>query len=83
MLRAGAVALRGDKASATRLLEDAEQSFTLADMRLHAEIARRARGLHAAEPALVAAADEWLAAARVKNPARFTALLAPVFVDGA
>jgi len=82
LVRAGVAAVRGRAEECVARLGAAARGFEAADMRLHAAVARRARGsVEGGERgrALVAEADAWLVRERVKSPARFAAVLAPGF----
>jgi hypothetical protein len=82
LIRAGAAHLEGQSDIALAGLARAEAGFVGAEMALYAAIARRRRGelLGGDEgAALVASADEALAAATVKNVSAVTALLSPGF----
>ncbi|MSP61409.1 MAG: serine/threonine-protein kinase PknK [Myxococcales bacterium] len=84
LLRAGIAAARGEKDPAASLLARAERGFEIADMALHATVARRRRGaLLAGDEGrhLVATADAWMATQKVVRPDRITAMLAPGFGD--
>jgi hypothetical protein len=84
LLRAGIASLAGQTEEALRLLADAEAGLTSADMLLYSAAARRRRGqLLGGEQgkALVQAADEWMAAQDIRNPARLAAMLVPGFAD--
>jgi Cdc6-like AAA superfamily ATPase len=77
----GAVAKqRGDVERAETLLGEAEGGFERADMALHAQVARRQRGVIIGGDeghALVQAADAWMTEQLIESPARFAALYAP------
>jgi serine/threonine protein kinase/predicted ATPase len=80
LLRAGVAATRGKRQDALALASSAQAACQAADMLLYAAAAQRRRGelLGGAEgQALVTAADSIMAAQDVKNPSRFTAMLAP------
>lgn len=80
LIRAGVAATRGDSAAAVSHLAFAERGFEDVHMGMYAVAARRCRGtlLGGDEGArLTKAADAWMTAQQVKNPARMTALLAP------
>ena len=80
LLRAGIAARRGDSQGAALLLEAAASACDKVNMRLIAMAARRRlgeiisgdRGL-----ALVLAADQWMRAQGIQNPARMTDMLLP------
>jgi hypothetical protein len=76
-LRAGAAAVRGDRAAAAGLLERAAAGFEVAEMRLFAAAARRRLGELRGTAGLVQAADAWLAGQGVRVPARLAAALTP------
>jgi hypothetical protein len=81
---AGVHAGRGDDARAIQRLIAALTRFETAQLGAYAAAARRRYGqlLGGTEgAALVAAADTWLRAAGVADPARLTAVLAPGFRD--
>ena len=78
--RAGLASVRGDDDGARRGLERAALAFDGADMRLMAACARRRHGMlvgGAAGAAEIAAADAWMQAQTIADPARMTACLAP------
>ena len=80
MVRAGVVLTRGDRSAAIALLESSVRGFDAADMGLHAAAARRRLGaLVGGERGRETAAlsDAFMAAQRIKEPARLTAMLAP------
>jgi serine/threonine protein kinase len=80
LLRAGVASVREEKTEAIAYLEAAERDLVAADMALHATVARRRRGQLAGGTdgaALVAAANEWMAAQSIRNPERMAAMLAP------
>jgi hypothetical protein len=82
MVRAGVAELRGDRASALTLLMDAEVGFEVADMALYAAAVRRKTGeLLGGEKGLsrLLVADALMARERIKNPARWAAMLVPGF----
>jgi hypothetical protein len=77
---ASAHAIAGREEAAIVELARAEASLDALGMRLHAEIARRARGGLVggdAGTALRSGADAWLEAQRIRSPARLAAMLAP------
>jgi len=85
-LRAGVAALRGDLEHAAELCAVAIAGFEAAHMNLYAAAARRRLGqlMGGAEGAeLIAAADRWMNAQRIKKPARLTRMLAPGFFTDA
>jgi len=84
LLMAGVHATRGQDARAIRRLIRALTRFETTHLGAYAAAARRRYGqlLGGAEGAsLVAAAEQWMRAAEVANPARMTAVLAPGFED--
>jgi len=88
MIQSAVAEARGDTTAALAQLDLACNNFTAADMKLHAIVARRERGrllLRTSDGdegrAQLTTANEWLKAARVRNPARLCALLAPGFPD--
>ena len=79
-IRAAIAAGAGRPAEAISLLEKAEQELLTAEMRLYAAAARRRRGeLSGGESgrALIASADEQMAAQDIVDPARIAAMLLP------
>ena len=82
LLRAGEAAIRADENTAHRELERAAEGFDARDMVIFAAAARRRLGVLLGGDtgeAMVAASDQLMRRERVKDPARFTALLAPGF----
>ena len=82
LLRAGIAAQGGKAEPAAALLAEAERGFEAAEMALYAAAARRRRGqlLGGDEGReLVTAAEQWMRAQDIENPARMTAMLAPGF----
>lgn len=80
LVRASAAAARKQPALAIKLFAQAEEELLAADMKLYAAVARRRRGqLLGGESGneLMAAADEWMRAQQIDNPAQFTHRLAP------
>ena len=80
LLRAGVAATRGDSEDAGALLGSAAAGFDAAHMRLYAAAARRRLGevMGGDEGrSIIHAAAAWMAAQKVQNPARMTAMLAP------
>ena len=80
LLRAGAQALRGDKQQAQRLAEAAESAFDRASMKVHVAASRWLHGAcvgGAEGAALVDGARGAMAAAGIRRPDRFMAMLAP------
>jgi eukaryotic-like serine/threonine-protein kinase len=81
---AGVEACGGRAEHAVALLAEAERGFDELHLALHAAAARRRRGALVGGDegrALLAAADEWMAGQRIKNPARMTAMIAPGFAE--
>ncbi|HKO56506.1 MAG TPA: hypothetical protein VJ276_11555, partial [Thermoanaerobaculia bacterium] len=60
------------------ILSMAAAGFDKVEMHLHAAATRRRLGELTADQAMIAAADGWMEAQRVKNPARLTDVLVPV-----
>jgi len=84
LVRAGAAAGAGDLDDAARLLGEATGALDGAGMALYATLARWRRGqlLGGGDGyALVTAANEWLAAQRIREPRRLAAVLLPGFPD--
>ena len=84
LLRAGIAAARGELGVAASRCAEAAAGFDAAGMALYAAAARRRRGQLVGGDegrALVAAAEAWMLGQRIKNPARWTAMLAPGFPD--
>jgi serine/threonine protein kinase len=82
LLRAGIAERAGKPEHAVALLRTASEGLAVSGMALHTAIARRILGRQLGGDegrALVAAADTWLVAARVKDTAKVTAALAPGF----
>jgi eukaryotic-like serine/threonine-protein kinase len=82
LLRASVAALSGDIEKAAELCAVAVAGFEAAHMNLYAAAARRRLGqlMGGDEGAtLIAAAEEWMTAQRIKRPARLTRMLAPGF----
>ncbi len=75
-LRAGLATVRGDRATAAELLEQAAAGFEVAELRVFAMATRR-RLADFRGAGLAAGADAWLAAQGVRNPARLAAALTP------
>ena len=59
------------------VLASAAANFERVEMHLHAAATRRRLGELTNDRAMIAAADEWMDAQRVKNPARLTNVLVP------
>ena len=84
LILAGVAALRGDAEGAARRCAAAAHGFDGADMALYAAATRRRHGRLVGGDegrTLVAAADAWMTGQKIKNPARWTAMLAPGFPD--
>ena len=82
LLRAGIAAVRKDVTAAAAELASAETGFAAADMRFHAQVAKRQRGLIVGGDEgrlLVTAADEWFTEQGVRRPASMSQLFAPGF----
>ena len=80
LLCAGATSMRGRVDRAVHLLEGAEKEFSLADMALHAAIAKRRRGeLIGGDPgrALVDESETWMRGEQIRNPQGMAMMLAP------
>jgi hypothetical protein len=77
LLRAGAAAQRGDRSRAATLLGEAAEGFERAEMAGFAAVARHRLGELTGGD--VAASEEWMRRQGVRNPERFTAMLAPGF----
>ena len=80
LVRAQIASLRGDVGSARTQLEQAAHAFDRVDMALHAAVARRCLGQligGGAGQALVAQADTFMTAQKIKRPERIVAMLAP------
>lgn len=85
LVRAGSAGLRGDTTRAAELCYVAIAGFEAARMNLYAAAARRRLGqLTGGDESrqLIAAADSWMTAQQVKQPARLTRMLAPGFFPG-
>src|ERR1051325_2287390 len=72
LLEAGAA-----PANAPGVLAAAPTNFEKVEMHLHAAATRHRLGELTNDVAMIAAADEWMTAQRVKNPARLTSVLVP------
>ena len=84
LVRATLANQHGDSNAAARLLNDAIDAFTLADMHLYAVAARRRLAAIVGGDrgrALQREAADWMAAQEVRNPAALTRLVAPGFPD--
>jgi serine/threonine protein kinase/tetratricopeptide (TPR) repeat protein len=82
VVRAAVASQRGQKAEAATLLTAAGSSFEQGDMQLYAAATRRRLGELLNDERgqrMVAAADELMAAQRIKNPERMTRMLVPGF----
>ncbi len=82
LIEAGIASVRGDIASAIRLLDSASLQFDGADMALYAAMARRRKGLLVGGGVgrdLVEAANQYLAREMVADPDRLEAMLLPGF----
>ncbi|HEY0255244.1 MAG TPA: hypothetical protein VGC41_27135, partial [Kofleriaceae bacterium] len=77
LIRAGVAAKRGDRDRAASLYAQAATDCDAVDLALHAAAARRRLGELREDPALIAAADAWMATQKILNPSRMTAMLAP------
>ncbi len=83
LVLAGIAACRLDESQAKRHLESAVQRFEASDMALHAAVARRRLGTIVGGTQgqeWVRAADQWMEERTMKNPSRWTAMLAPGFL---
>lgn len=83
-LRAASLCLQGNKEEAAREWEQAAQAFEAADMKLYAAVARRRQGqLQGSGEGreLVAAAEQLMREEEVRNPARWSNMLAPAALD--
>ena len=84
LLRAGIAAVEGDATLALRHLHAAVDGFVGADMNLYAAVARRRIGAiqrDAQGREIGRAADEFMAAQTIRNPASLTRMFAPGFAD--
>jgi hypothetical protein len=82
LLRAGVAKLRGDTARARTEAELAIPAFEAHDMKMHAEVARRALGTLVGGDEgrkLVERAEAWMKGETVRAPARFQRVFAPGF----
>jgi hypothetical protein len=80
LARAGIASIRGDRAEAARRLGFAASHFAMTDMGLYAAVSRRRLGSTLGGEkgkALVDSSDAWMRNQKIKNPARFAAMLAP------
>ncbi len=85
LILAGVLARRGDDEGARQRLGAAAKGFEAAEMLLLATVAKRRLGRLVggeAGQALVQAADQWMTQQSIRNPDRWTAMLAPGFGDG-
>ncbi len=76
-LRAGVLALRGQREDAARSAEDAQRAFAGASMKLHAAASRWAQGGLLGDAARIAEARAVFEGEQVRRPERFVAMLAP------
>jgi tRNA A-37 threonylcarbamoyl transferase component Bud32 len=84
LIRAGRHSIGGDLIQAKRLLVESIARLEAADMHLYAAAASRRLGqLRGGDEgrALIEQADTWMRQQEIKNPARWTAMLAPGFPD--
>jgi serine/threonine protein kinase len=82
LIQAAIARQRGGEAHCETLLEKAVKEFEAVDMRLYAVVTRRRLGeLVGGDRGreLVRRADDWMARQQIKNPAKFTNLMAPGF----
>ena len=82
LLRAGIHAARGDRTGAGALLQAAARGFDTAEMSLYAAAARRRHAEMiggASREADLRAADDCMTQESIRDPARFTRMLAPGF----
>jgi len=82
LVRAAVAHRRSEESRRATLLADAIQGFADADMHLYAAAARRRLGEitgGAKGRQLIAEADAWMVAQRIKNPAAMTQMLTPGF----
>ena len=77
LLRAGALALRGDAAGAERALRDAIRDLSAASMALHAEVARARLAELLGDIEGIEKAHADIATRGIQNPARVVDCLAP------
>jgi serine/threonine protein kinase/tetratricopeptide (TPR) repeat protein len=83
LVRAGAMALKGQPDAAAKSLADAIEILDRQQMGLHAASARRMRGLVIGGDegrALIEQADAWMKSRGIRNPARMAQLFVPGFV---
>ena len=84
LLQAGIAWVDGRRDAALTLLDEALGQFERADMRLYAAVTRRRLGALRDDDrgrALFDAAQAWMAAQNIRNPAALTRMLAPGFPD--
>jgi serine/threonine protein kinase/tetratricopeptide (TPR) repeat protein len=84
LIQAGVARRRGHDAQAIRLLEQAVHEFDVARMKLYAMVARRRLGELINDDRgreLTRQTDEWMNRQQIKNPAKFTDLMAPGFSE--
>jgi hypothetical protein len=81
LVRAGAANLRGRPAEAADLLARAEQGFGDADMKLYQAVAHRCGGMLTGNPSQVGKGELFMTAQGIRNPAKFTRMLAPGFME--
>jgi serine/threonine protein kinase len=77
LIRAGVAAKKGDRSRATERLDEAVSRFEAAEMAAFAAVARRRRAELAGT--VDEAANEWMRRQGIRNPDRFTTMLAPGF----
>jgi hypothetical protein len=81
LIRAGAANLRGREAEAADLLAKAEQGFGDVDMKLYQAAAHRCGGILAGNPRQVEKGELFMSAQGIRNPAKFTRILAPGVIE--
>jgi len=82
LISAAVARQRGDDSKAARLTSRAVEEFELADMQLYAAAARRRLGEIMNDDGgaeLIARSEDWMRKQQIKNPARFSNMLAPGF----
>ena len=82
LLRAGVSSIKGDRTGCLTALNTAAEGFETAEMALYAAVAHRRLGEVMANVEgrqLIAAADDWMKAQKIKNPVQMTGMLAPGF----
>ena len=80
LVRAAVACLRNDKNAAVSQLSEARVGFTNTDMKLYAAVAKRRLGeiIGGADgQSLTDEADQWMREQRIRDPAKFTRMLAP------